>query len=150
KALVEALFADAGYTNVQRLEYNESLFEVLQQKGVITNKGSLIKLTGIDNNLYVEVYKDLSAGLTIHTKIEGQGSDPRVNILADMILEYIMLQNPFLAINKDVEVASILPYASGLLHHTSPVIKGEAILADGRPYYFRVNERNLSERLLFL
>jgi hypothetical protein len=32
----------------------------------------------------------------------------------------------------------------------SPIIKGEAILSDGKPYYFRVNERNLNERLLFL
>lgn len=150
KALVEDLFTDAGYTNVQRLEYNEALFEVLQQKRVITNKDSIIKLTGIDNNLYVEVYKDLSAGLTVHTKIEGQGSDPRVSILADMILEYIILQNPFLAINKEAEIASILPYASGLLQHISPVMKGDAVLSDGKPYYFRVNERNLNERLLFL
>ncbi|HMK04158.1 MAG TPA: NfeD family protein [Ferruginibacter sp.] len=150
KALVEALFTDAGYTNVQRVEYNESLFEVLQEKRIITNKASIIKLTGIDNNLYVELYKDLSEGLVSHTKIEGQGSDPRVSILADMILEYIVLQNPFLSINKEAEIASILPYASGLLHNISPIIKGEATLSDGKPYYFRVNERNLEERLLFL
>lgn len=150
KALVEGLFTDAGYTNVQRLEYNESLFEVLQQKNIITNKDSIIKLTGIDNNLYVEVYKELSAGLSIHTKIEGQGSDPRVSILADMIIEYITLQNPFLFIHKEVEVAYILPYASSLLQNISPIIKGEVMLSDGKAYYFRVNERNLNERLLFL
>jgi hypothetical protein len=150
KALVESLFTDAGYINVQRLEYNESLFEVLQQKGVITGKDSVIKLTGIDNNLYVQVYENLSAGLTIYIKIEGHGSDPRVSILAHMILEYIILQNSFLTINKDAEIAFILPYASGLLQHISPVIKGEATLSDGRAYWFRVNERNLNERLLFL
>ena len=150
KALVEDLFTDAGYTNVQRLEYNESLFEVLQQKNVITKKDSIIKLTGIDNNLYVEVYKELSAGLTIHSRIEGQGSDPRVSILADMILEYIILQNPFLAINKEAEIACILPYASGLLHNISPIITGEAGLSDGKTCYFSVKERNLNERLLFL
>lgn len=150
KALVEALFSDAGYMNVQRLEYNEYLFEVLQQKKVINAKGSIIKLTGIDNNLYIELYKDIPAGLTSYTKIEGQGSDPRAKILADMILEYIVLQNPYLTIKKEGEITSILPYASNLLHNISPVIKGEAVLSDGKPYYFRVNERNLNERLLFL
>ena len=150
KVLVEALFSDAGYMNIQRLEYNDSLFEVLQKKRVITIKDSIIKLTGIDNNLYLELYKDLSAGLTVYTKVEGQGSDPRVNILADMILEYILLQNPYLTLNKEVEVASILPYSSNLLHDVSPIIKGEAVLSDGKSYYFRVNERSLNERLLFL
>lgn len=150
KALVEDLFTDAGYTNVQRLEYNESLFDVLQQKNVITNKDSIIKLTGIDNNLYVEVYKELSAGLSIHTKIEGQGSDPRVSILANMIIEYISLQNPFLSIHKEAEIACILPQASILLQNISPVINGEVELLDGRSYYFSVKERNLNERLLFL
>lgn len=144
------MFTDAGYTNVQRLEYNESLFEVLKQKNVITNKDSIIKLTGIDNNLYIEVYKDLSAGLCIHTKIEGQGSDPRVSILAKMIIEYISLQNPFLVINREAEIACILPRASMLLKNISPVIKGEVELLDGRNYYFSVKERNLNERLLFL
>lgn len=150
KALVEALFSDAGYMNVQRLEYNESLFEVLQQKKAISSHDSIIKLTGIDNNLYIELYKEVSAGLTGYTKLEGLGSDPRAKILADMILEYIILQNPYLTIHKNAEIASILPFASSLLHNISPVIKGEAPLSDGKPYYFRVNERNLNERLLFL
>jgi hypothetical protein len=150
KALVESLFTDAGYTNVQRLEYNESLFEVLHQKEVIDNNDAVIKLTGIDNNLYAEVYATLSSGLTGQIKIEGQGSDPRVRILAEMILEYIILQNPFLTINKDAEVAFILPYASGLVQNIYPVIKGDAVLSDGKPYFFRVTERNLNEQLLFL
>ena len=150
KALVEALFSDAGYMNVQRLEYNDSLFRVLQDKKIISGKDSIIKLTGIDNNLYIELYKNMSAGIAGYAKIEGQGSDPRAGILADMILEYILLQNPYLSIHKETEIAAILPYASSLLHNLSPIIKGEAILSDGKPYYFRVNERNLRERLLFL
>lgn len=150
KALVEALFTDAGYMNVQRVEYNEALFRVLQQKKLIANNSSIIKLTGIDNTLYVELYKDPAADLAVHLKMEGQGSDPRVSILAEMILEYIVLQHPYLTINKEAEIAAILPYASGLLYTMTPVIKGEAELSDGRPYYFRVNERSLEERLLFL
>ena len=150
KALVESLFMDAGYTNVQRLEYNESLFEVLQQKRVISGKNAVIKLTGIDNNLYVQLYEDLSSALTIYIKIEGHGSDQRVGILADMILEYIMLQNSFLTINRESEIAFILPYTSSLLQNMSAVITGEAMLSDGKAYFFKVKERNLNERLLFL
>ena len=150
KQLVEGLFSDAGYMNVERIEYNESLFEVLQEKRVIIKDDSIIKLTGIDNNLYLELYKKSSGSLTSYTKILEQGSDPRVKILADIILEYIGLQNPHLTINKEVEIATILPYSSNLLHNISPIIKGDAILSDGKPYYFMVKERNLNERLLFL
>lgn len=150
KLLVEGLFSDAGYVNLERIDYNESLFEVLQKGEVINKSNSVVKLTGIDNNLYLELYKTLSGNLTSYTKIEEHGSDPRVKILADMIIEYIALQNPHLTINKEVEIATILPYSSNLLHNISPIIKGDAILSDGKPYYFMVKERNLNERLLFL
>lgn len=150
KQLVEGLFSDAGYVNVERIEYNDSLFEVLQKSGVINSSNSVVKLTGIDNNLYLELYKTLSGGLTSYTKIEEHGSDPRVKILSDMIIEYISLQNSHLTINKENEIATILPYSSNLLHNISPIIKGDAILSDGKSYYFMVKERNLNERLLFL
>ncbi|MBL0031079.1 MAG: hypothetical protein IPP27_02470 [Bacteroidetes bacterium] len=93
KTLVEGLFSDAGYMNVERIEYNESLFEVLQEKRVIIKDDSIIKLTGIDNNLYLELYKNFSVAPSGLYKIRRQGSDPRVKILADIIIEYIWLQN---------------------------------------------------------
>ena len=150
KVLVETLFSDAGYMNVQRIDYNGYLFDLLKQKKLITGKDSVIKLTGIDNNLYIELYKDLAAGLIVQTKIEGQGSDPRVAVLSEMIFEYISLQNPFLMLNMEVEIAAILPSAVTLLQNNAPIIKGEVQLSDGKQYYFRVSERSLNERLLFL
>ncbi|MFV5692186.1 hypothetical protein ACM55K_09195 [Flavobacterium sp. LT1R49] len=149
KALIETLFTEAGYYNVERINYNESLFEVLCDKGVMRANKSVLLLNGIDNTLYLELYKNISESPTASSKLEGHGADPRVKILADMIIEYIITQNSYLSINKEIEIAALLPYSASLLENTTPIIKGDAILTDGKSYWFRINERNLNDRLLY-
>lgn len=150
KVLVESLFTETGYDNVGRVDYNESLFTVLYQKGLININKAVLLLTGVDNVLYFELYKSISEQPAASLKLEGQGADPRVKILADMIIEYISAQNSYLLLDKDLEIAALLPYSASLLDNLTPIIKGDAILTDGNAYFFRVNERNLNERLLFL
>ncbi|UQD57228.1 hypothetical protein [Flavobacterium sp. K5-23] len=149
KLLIENLFSEAGYDNVERINYNESLFEVLCDKGIIRANNPVLLLNGIDNTLYLELYKDISESPTAFSKLEGQGADPRVKILADMIIEYIITQNSYLSINKEIETAALLPYSANLLESITPIIKGDAILTDGKAYWFRINERNLNDRLLY-
>jgi hypothetical protein len=150
KALVESLFTETGYDNVGRVDYNEALFAVLCEKGVLNKSDPVLLLTGVDNVLYFDLFKPVSALPIASSKLEGQGSDPRVKILADMIIEYITAQNSYLLLDKDLEMAALLPYAASMLENVRPIIKGEAILTDGKAYYFRVNERSLTDRLLFL
>jgi len=150
KALVASLFRETGYDNVSRVDYNESLFAVLCQKGLIKANNAVLLLTGVDNVLYFELYRSVSDPPVASSKLEGQGADPRVRILADMIIEYISALNSYLVLDREEEIATLLPYCAHLLENVKSVIKGDAILSDGKAYYFRVNERTLNERLLFL
>lgn len=66
-----------------------------------------------------------------------------------MILEYIVLQNSYLSVNKENEISFLLPFCAALLQNISPIIKGEAELSDGNRYWFNVRERNLNDRLQY-
>lgn len=149
KSLIITLFTEAGYDNVESIDYNNSLFEVLLQNGNLNKNKAVLILNGIDNTLYLELYKDISTEPIGFSKLDGQGADPRVKILADMIIEYVSAQNPFLTINRDSEICNILPFSASLLENIMPIIKGEVEFIDGNKYWFRVNARNLEDRLLF-
>ena len=149
KSLIITLFTEAGYDNVESIDYNNSLFEVLLQNGNLNKNKSVLILNGIDNTLYLELYKDISTEPIGTSKLDGQGADPRVKILADMIIEYISAQNPYLIINKETEIGNILPVTASLLENITPIIKGEVEFIDGNKYWFRVNARTLEDRLLF-
>ncbi|QNK60996.1 hypothetical protein H7F33_10375 [Pedobacter sp. PAMC26386] len=149
KSLIEHLFREAGYFNLDRVHFNKVLFDVLTQKGVLPIEKAVLLLSGIDDVLYLRLHKNINAEAIGSFKLEGQGADPRVKILADMIVEYIIIQNSYLSIDKEVEVAVLLPFCVGLLENTSPIIKGDAELSDGNKYWFKVNERNLSDRLQY-
>lgn len=149
KALVENLFVEAGYDNIERVDYNESLFEILYLKGLVNNDKSILLLNGIDNTLYLELYKNIAETISGFSKLEGQGADPRVKLLAEMIVEYITAQNSYLSLNKETEIATLLPFSAALLENITPIINGDAELTDGKSYWFRVNERSLNDRLLY-
>lgn len=149
KSLIFNLFTEAGYDNVESIDYNNSLFDILIQKGILNKNKSILLLNGIDNTLYLELYKNLPSEPVGFSKLEGQGADPRVKILADMIVEYISAQNPYLKVNKELEVANILPFSASLLENITPIIKGDIEFIDGNKYWFRVNARTLEDRLLF-
>lgn len=147
KSLIENLFKEAGYFNLDRVHFNSTLFSVLAQKGILATERAILLLSGVDDVLYLKLYQNVNAEVIGSCKLEGQGADPRVKILADMIVEYIILQNSYLSIDKDVEIAALLPFCASLLENVSPIIKGDAELSDGNKYWFKVNERNLNDRL---
>lgn len=149
KSLIEHLFQEAGYFNLDRVHFNKVLFEVLAQKEVLSTEKAVLLLSGIDDVLYLKLYKDINAEPIGSFKLEGQGADPRVKILADMIVEYIIIQNSYLSIDKDAEIAFLLPFCVGLLEQISPIINGDAELSDGNKYWFKVNSKNLDDRLQY-
>ena len=149
KSLIEHLFQEAGYFNLDRIFYNKTLFNVLAQKGILPQEKAVLLLSGVDDVLYLKLYKNITTEAIGSFKLGGQGADPRVKILADMIIEYIILQNSYISIDKDVEIALLLPFCASLLENTSAIIKGDAELSDGNTYWFKVNERNLNERLQY-
>ena len=149
KSLIEQLFQEAGYFNLDRVQYNETLFRVLTEKGILSKDKAILLLIGIDGVLYLTLYKNILAEMIGSSKLEGQGADPRVKILADMIVDYIINQNSYLSIDKDAETAVLLPFCAGLLENISPIIKGDAELSDGNKYWFKVTEHNLNNRLQY-
>ena len=149
KSLIENLFQEAGYFNLDRVGYNYTLFNILAQKQILSNNKAILFMNGIDDVLYLNLYKNNKAEPLGSAKLLGQGADPRVKILADMIVEYIILQNSYLSINKENEIAFLLPFCAGLLQNINPIINGEAELSDGNRYWFNVRERNLNDRLQY-
>lgn len=149
KSLIENLFQEAGYFNLDRIGYHETIFNILTQKQILSNNKAILFMNGIDDVLYLNLYKNSKAEALGSAILVGQGADPRVKILADMIVEYIILQNSYLSVNKDAEIAFLLPFCAALLQNISPIIKGEAELSDGNRYWFNVRERNLNDRLQY-
>jgi hypothetical protein len=149
KSLIEHLFQEAGYFNLERVYFNRTLFTVLAQKGILPRGKAILLLCGIDDVLYLRLYKNIHAEAIGSHRLEGQGADPRVKILADMIVEYIIIQQPYLSINKDAETAFLLPFCASLLEDIRPVIKGDAELSDGNKYWFKVSQRSLNDRLQY-
>ncbi|WP_378933716.1 hypothetical protein [Pedobacter sp. BG31] len=149
KSLIENLFHEAGYFNLDRIGYHHTLFNIRSQKQILPNHRAILIMNGIDDVLYLNLYKNISAEPLGSAKLVGQGADPRVKILADMIVEYIIVQNSYLSVDKDAEIAFLLPFCAALLQNISPIIKGEAELSDGNRYWFNVRERNLNDRLQY-
>jgi hypothetical protein len=149
KSLIENLFQEAGYFNLDRIGYHHTLFNILAQKQILSGNKAILFMNGIDDVLYLNLYKNSKAEALGSAELVGQGADPRVKILADMIVEYIILQNSYLSVNKDTEIAFLLPFCAALLQNISPIIKGEAELSDGNQYWFNVRERNLNDRLQY-
>ena len=149
KSLIVNIFAEAGYDNVESIDFKHSLIETLQSKNLFNPNKNILLLTGIDNTLYLDLFKSTSWDLLKSLKIEGLGADPRVKILADMIIDYVSTQNPHLSLEKESEIGHILPFVAGLLENYSPILKGEIEVIDGNKYWFTIKSRNLEERLLY-
>lgn len=149
KTLIESLFTDAGYFNISSANFDAALLKVLTQNNFLSEQNNVLLLTGLNDTLYIKLYEHFSAPPLSILNIEGQGADPRVKILSEMIIEYIITQNSFLNFNKETETANLLSFCAGLLNNLTPIIKGDAELTDGKKYWFKVNERSLNDRLQY-
>lgn len=149
KALVESLFNDAGYISTGRVNYDAALFEVLARHRVISSGKHVLLLNGLNGTLYFKLFDNYLRQPVNMFSMEGQGADPRVKLLAEMIIEYIIAQQSFLSIDTELEVNGILPFCTDKVNHLTPVIQGEVELTDGNKYWFRVSERSLNERLQY-
>ncbi len=149
KILIEGLFKDAGYDNAHRINYYSALFESLSFNKVLNTSTSLLLLTGLENVLYLQTFKYPSPDCIFLEHFEGQGSDPRVKILAELIIDDIQQSKPYLHLEKDKEVAHILLTVARLLQNPIPIMSGQVPLSNGDSEYFRVRLRDLDDRLSF-
>jgi len=144
--LVEQLFIDAGYRRVSVVSYNDRLLEHLRAIRFIRTDQAALMLTGLDNTLYLDLYPKDSESPVSTLALADQGSDPRIRILAEMILNYINEQNPYLNLDKNLEISALLPYCAVLLAVPRMIATGEAELTSGTKFWFRVNLKTVEER----
>lgn len=149
KGLIEALFTDAGYYNVVRVDFTQALLAVLTETKIIQSNNPILLLRSIDSQLFMHLYRNGFSDFPAKIQLDGQGADARVKILAEMILEYISDSNPSLSIDRLKELPAILPFCKTLLDNETAIIKGDAELRDGNSYWFRITTRNLHERLKY-
>ena len=147
--LVESLFSEAGYDNIKTESYYSALLNSLVSEGIINENFAVLLLTGIDNVLYLELFKKQFLSPDAFSKIVGQGSDPRVRVLSEIILEDILARNSYLQVSRDKEVAAIVPFSASFLQDPLPIITGDVALSDGTSYYFKIKLRELNDRMLF-
>ena len=84
KKMLHDLFAEAGYENVSEVSIGYLLNNVITD--VVQSRLNRIVLSSLNNDLFLTFY-DSKTGVEIHkNKIAGLGSDPRANILAQLII----------------------------------------------------------------
>lgn len=147
--MIEQLFREAGYRTVSVVSYNEMLLEHLKATNFVEANQAVLLLTGLEDTLYLELYLKRAVRPVSTLMLENQGSDPRIRILAGMIIDYIAEQNPYLDLDLGREVNALLPYSAGLLSTASVIVTGDAELSNGSKCWFRINSKNVEDRLQF-
>lgn len=149
RRLVESLFTEAGYRTVSVASSSDLLLESLKTARLIGSEHAVLLLSGIDDTLYVEFYEKHCLMPASSLALPGQGADPRVRILAGMIMDYILIQNPHLDLDAAREASALLHYCTGLLSSTGAIITGDAELTNGDKLWFRVNLKEIDHRLQY-
>ena len=149
KVLIEGLFKDAGYYNACRINYFSAFFESLTYYKTLNSETSLLLLTGLENVLYLQTFKFPSPECIFIEHFEGQGSDPRVKILAEIIIDDIQQSMSYLHLEKEKELVHIFPTVVKLLQNPTPIMSGKAPLSNGNSEYFKVRLKDLNDRLVY-
>jgi len=146
QTLIAEMFTEAGYGNVAIRQYNQALTEHFQLAG---DPGAILLLTGLNDTLYLEVYLKGADTATKMLAMPGQGADPRIRILSEMIVDYILEQNSYLQLDLSREISALLPFSSSLLAGEQMIKSGETELSNGNRYWFRVPLKSVEERLQY-
>ncbi|MXV14293.1 hypothetical protein [Hufsiella ginkgonis] len=147
--LVEQLFTEAGYRNISVISQHNALIQYLRSAGFLEPGVASLVLAALDDTLYMDLYSAGAASPVSAAPLADQGADPRIRIMAGMILQYILDQNPFLELDIDHEVSAQLSFTAELLSAGGVIVTGDAELTDGSKHWFRINTGNVEERLQF-
>lgn len=148
RKLIETIFKEAGYDNAIRIDYYPSLFKSFSSKNLLSNGSPLILLNSVANCLYINYFNFPQPGLISFKKLEGQGSDPRVKILATLILEDIKKSSK-IRFEKDEELAYIIPSIVRFLKNPGFIIEDEVTFTSGKKFYFKVRLNDIESRLTY-
>lgn len=148
RILVESIFKESGYDNVESISYSCYMFQYLININFINPKQPIILLTGIDGNLFVELYSKSFINPINHVIVDDQGADPRIKIMAKMIFDDAMASTR-LSLNEKNELNHLLPYAREFLAQTSAIPKGDITLSDGTTCWVKIKRKDLDDQLVY-
>jgi len=148
KLLVEGIFKESGYDNIESISFSKFLFTYLSNEKLFDPKQKLILLTGIDGNLFVELFSHSFTNAIYHVIVEDQGADPRIKIMAKMIYDDAMATSR-LNLNEKNELFHLLPFAKQFLAQDSAIPKGDITLSDGTNCWVKIKRKDLDEQLVY-
>lgn len=148
RILVENIFKESGYDNVESISYSCFMFQYLIKINFINPKQPVILLTGIDGNLFIELYSKSFIKPQNHAIVEDQGADPRINIMAKMIFDDAMATTR-LSLNEKKELIHLLPNAKEFLAQVSAIPKGDIALSDGTTCWVKIKRKDLDDQLVY-
>jgi hypothetical protein len=148
RLLVESIFKESGYDNIDSLSYTQFLFNFLTSENIINHQIPSILLTGLNGDLFIELYSNVFINPISHLIVEEQGSDPRVKYMAKMIYDDAMSTT---RLNLDVkkELTHLLPYAKEFLSQDSAIPKGDITLSDGTNCWVKLKRKDLDQLLIY-
>ena len=148
KLLIEGIFKESGYDNIDSISYSDFLLNLLCKNGIVNSQLPLILLTGIDGNLFIELFYKSFINSISHSIVEDQGSDPRIKIMAKMIYDDAMA-SVRLSLDEKKEIFHLLSSAKAFLDQESAIPKGDITLSDGTNCWVKLKRKDLDERLLY-
>ena len=148
RLLVESIFKESGYDNIESLSYTQFLFSFLVNEKYSNPQIPVILLSGIDGNLFIELFSKAFINPISHVIIEEQGSDPRIKYMAKMIYDDAMA-TARLNLNLKNELSHLLPYAKEFLLQDSAIPKGDITLSDGTNCWVKIKRKDLDQLLIY-
>jgi len=148
KLLVESIFKESGYDNVETLSYTQFLFNFLIFENLINPQIPSILLTGLNGDLFIELYSNIFLNPISHVIVEEQGSDPRIKYMAKMIYDDAM-STTRLNLDLKKELSHLLPCAKEFLLQDSAIPKGDITLSDGTNCWVKLKRKDLDQLLVY-
>ncbi len=148
KLLVASIFIESGYNNVEILSHTQFLFNVLTFENLINPEIPSILLTGLNGDLFIELYSNVFINPISHVIVEEQGSDPRIKYMAKMIYDDAM-STTRLNLDLKKELSHLLPCAKEFLLQDSAIPKGYITLSDGTNCWVKLKRKDLDQILVY-
>jgi hypothetical protein len=147
RLLVENLFRDAGYENVDEIDFGIHLNRIASD--LTQSNRSRLFLSAITNDLYIKLYTSPNYGFQGLFKLEELGSDPRAKVLAKLILEDIKEASPHIYFEQDNEMSHIVSHCASLLNNLTPIIRNEIELSSGTRTEYKIRLSDLEDRIMY-
>jgi hypothetical protein len=147
KYLVESLFTEAGYENVFEADM-DTLVNAAISESIRFDRPRLL-LSSISNDLFIKLFGLPSGELMGRLVLEDFGSDPRVKILATLILEDIRDASPHIHCDFEKDIPFILDHCIGLLGSPKPIMQNIITLSSGEQAEYKIRLAHMEDRLMY-